>query len=86
MADPTLLAGDPCCRQRESESAELGDEFENEKAHENDALGDTLDGIATSVERSVEEVVRRLLERGQHEHRILHLGDSETSDTEDLSL
>lgn len=31
-------------------------------------------------------MVGRLLEGRQHEHRVLHLGDSETSDSENLSL
>ena len=51
-----------------------------------DALGDSLDGVTTAVERCLEEVVGRLLEGSQHENRVLHLGDSESSDTEDLAL
>lgn len=53
---------------------------------ENDALGNTLDRIPASVERRVEQVVRRLFERGQHEDRVFHLGDTEPSDAQNFSL
>lgn len=39
-----------------------------------------------AVHRRVEEVVRGLLERGQHENGLSHLGHSETGDPQDLSL
>ena len=54
-------------------------------AHD-DALGHPLDLVSLAKDGSVKEVVGRLLERGEHENRVLHLGDAEARDAEDLTL
>ena len=54
-------------------------------AHD-DALRDTRDAVRLAERRRVEQVVRRLLERREHEHAVLHLRDTKARDAEDLSL
>lgn len=49
-------------------------------------LTDADNGIVSAVHGSVEEVVRRLLEGGQHEDRLSHLGHSEPRDAQHLPL
>ena len=41
-----------------------------------DALADALDGVLLPVVGGVEQVVGGLLERGQHQHGFLHLGQT----------
>lgn len=40
----------------------------------------------SAMHGGVEEVVRRLLERSQHQHRLSHLGNPEARDAQHLSL
>ena len=49
-------------------------------------LADTDDGVMPAVHGRVEEVVRGLLERCQHENGLSHLGHSEPRDPQHLSL
>ena len=51
-----------------------------------DALAHAVDGIRPSVQRRVEQVVRGLLERRQHQHAVLHLRHAEPGDTQHLAL
>jgi len=48
--------------------------------------GATCDVIGATVECCIEEVVGGLLERGQHEHAVLHLGDAKPGDAQHLAL
>ena len=48
-------------------------------AHD-DALGDARDDVLLAVVGRVEEVVRGLLEGGQHQHALLHLGQAVAGD------
>jgi len=50
-------------------------------AHD-DALGRTRDGVGARVHGCVEQVIRRLLERGEHQDGLLHLGHAKARDPE----
>mmetsp|Transcript_2271 Transcript_2271/g.6883 ORF Transcript_2271/g.6883 Transcript_2271/m.6883 type:complete len:501 (-) Transcript_2271:667-2169(-) len=58
---------------------------ERDRDAEDDALGDAADGVGARVDRRLEEVVGRLLEGGEHEHRLLHLRHAKARDAEHLS-
>lgn len=52
-----------------------------------DALGKpTTHGVLLPEVGSIEEVVSRLLEGGQHQHTLLHLGQAKPSDAQDFTL
>ena len=54
-------------------------------AHD-DGLTHACDVIHSAVQSSIEEVVGCLLKGGQHEHRVLHLGNAKPGDSQHLSL
>ena len=45
-----------------------------------------VDVIRAPVKCRIEEMIGRLLERGEHEHGIFHLGHTEAGDAEDFAL
>ena len=54
-------------------------------AHD-DALRDAKDLVCLPESRRIEQMVRRLLKRREHQHAVLHLRNTETRDTQDLAL
>lgn len=54
-------------------------------AHD-DALRHARNGISFAQRPRIEQMVRRLFKRREHEHAILHLRDTEPRDAQDLAL
>jgi hypothetical protein len=52
----------------------------------NDTLRNAGNAVILSVYRGIKEMIRRFLKGGQHENAVLHLGDTEASDTQYLTL
>ena len=68
---------------------DLMHEFEETTAHRHghthdNALTHTADVISGATNRRLEQMIRRLLERRQHQHTRLHLGYSKSSDAHDF--
>jgi len=55
------------------------------RAHD-DALGDALYAVFLALDGRVVQMIRCHFETSQHQHRLLHLLDSETGDAKDLTL